>query len=270
MRQTLFTWICPISYSDRQNHILLEVQKLGFLGIEEMADRYCVSPQTIRRDVNILSEAGELRRVRGGVDMPVPRGNLVNAHRSALNAPGKKALADLVAAEVEDGSSLAVSIGTTPQVVVEALIGKSDLNIFTNNLNVAMLASAQSNWSVTIPGGTLRAGDRDVLGPAVENFFGRYCVDFGIFGVGGVGATGDLLDFTEEEVACRAAIQASCNAAFLVLDRSKFGRRAHVRGGDISSVHTVFCDAVPPPHIVDMLCASGTGLVTPQAGDGHE
>ena len=196
--------------------------------------------------------------------MPAQRNNLMYSRRSALNLGAKQTIAKLVADHVEDGTSLAISIGTTPEVVVEALKGKSELTIFTNNLNVAMLASAQPDWSVSIPGGAVRSGDRDVLGPAAEDFFARYCVDYGIFGVGGVTADGNLLDFTDDEVKCRAAIQANCNSAYLVLDHTKFGRRAHVRGGKISSVGKVFCDALPPAPIVDMLSQSRTHLITPQ------
>lgn len=258
------SWISPIPYSERQNQILKEVHKLGFVAIDDMAKHHNVSTQTIRRDVNILSEAGELRRVQGGADMPAQSRNLMYADRSTLNLRAKRAIADVVADHVEDGSSLAVSIGTTPECVVAALKDKSGLRIFTNNLNVAMFASGQEGWTVTIPGGALRLRDRDILGPHVEDFFARYCVDYGVFGVGGVTNDGCLLDFTDDEVRCRAAIQANCNASYLVVDHTKFGRRADVRGGDISSVSKVFCDACPPAAIATLLAKSNAGFVTAQ------
>lgn len=267
--RTQTQWSGFALYSERQNLILDEVHKHGFVSIDRMADQYQVSTQTIRRDVNLLSEAGELRRVRGGVDKPVLRSNLNYARRSALNPREKQLIASLVADHVADGSSLAISIGTTPEIVIEALIGKPNLRIFTNNLNVAMLASAQSDWQVTIPGGSIRPNDRDVLGPAVEEFFAKYRVDYGIFGVGGVSPSGNLLDFTEDEVACRAVIQANCNESYLVLDHSKFSRRAFVRGGVISSPTKVFCDDTPPAPIVDLLKASQTPLITPEKDTSH-
>ncbi|KEJ89612.1 Transcriptional regulator, DeoR family [Sulfitobacter donghicola DSW-25 = KCTC 12864 = JCM 14565] len=245
------------------------VHSSGFVSIDHLAEQHNVSPQTIRRDVNFLTEAGEIRRVRGGVDIPVQSKNLLYAHRSALNLGAKQRIAQLVAEHIEDGVSLAVSIGTTPELVVAALKDKSELSIFTNNLNVAMLACQHPDWSVTLPGGAVRLSDCDILGPQVEDFFARYCVDYGIFGVGGVAPDGSLLDFTEEEVQCRAAIQANCNAAYLALDHSKFGRRAHVRGGDIAALDKVFCDALPPAAISDVLAKSNTPIFTPQESLSH-
>ena len=47
----------------------------------------------------------------------------------------------------------------------------------------------------------------------------------------------------------------------LVLDHSKFGRRAHVRSGSICDVDTVYCDRPPPGDISDLLRSAGTELV---------
>lgn len=210
---------------------------------------------------------GELRRVRGGVAPPpsLPE-NIHYSKRQILNVQSKRILADLVIPHIKDGASIALSVGTTPDVVVEHLSAKFNLKIFTNNLNVAMHASAQDSWSVTMPGGKVRPGDRDILGASVEEFFDRYKVDFGIFGVGGVSPDGDLFDFWEEEIAIRAAIQNNCRHSFLVLDHSKFGRSAHVRGGHICDVSHVFCDAPPPQSVLVQLAESATQLFIPENG----
>jgi DeoR family glycerol-3-phosphate regulon repressor len=230
-----------------------------------LSGRYEVSTQTIRRDVNELCAVGELRRVRGGVAPPPHNFNNIHySKRQVLNVGPKKMLAELVAGHIQDGASIALSVGTTPEVVIDCLRAKSGLKIFTNNLNVAMRASAQDDWVVTVPGGKLRSGDRDILGPSVEDFFHGYEVDFGIFGVAGVGAGGELFDFWEEEVAIRAAILNNCRHSFLVLDHTKFARAAHVRGGHLCDVSHVFCNALPPKHLLDQLENAPTQLFTPE------
>lgn len=84
-------WTDPIIYSERQHHIMRHVHSSGFVSIDQLAEQYNVSPQTIRRDVNLLTEAGEIRRVHGGVDIPVQSRNLLYAHRSALPS-GRQAM----------------------------------------------------------------------------------------------------------------------------------------------------------------------------------
>jgi len=70
-----------------------------------------------------------------------------------------------------------------------------------------------------------------------------------------------LLDFYEEEVRVRDHILHNCRQSFLVLDSQKFGRPAHVRGGDIRNVSKVFCDSNPPEEIIALLNGSGVELI---------
>lgn len=238
--------------SERQSEIAELVRQNGFAGIDVLAERFSVSTQTIRKDVNGLCDQGLLRRVHGGVQL-TRLGNLDYRMRRVLRIGAKRQIAERVATEIPNGASIAMSIGTTPETVVTSLLRHSDLKIFTNNLNIAMLANAASGIQVSIPGGTIRPGDGDIVGPTAVSFFESYKVDIGIFGVAAVEADGGLLDFHPEEVAARDAILRNCRTAFLVVDQMKFSRLAHVRGGHITDVDHVFCDGAPPASIASML-----------------
>ncbi len=256
------TMLGQIDITERQAEIADLVQKAGFASVEELAIRFDVTTQTIRRDVNGLCEQGLLRRTHGGVEPPAPSGNSHYSTRQILNLAQKKQIADLVASAIDNGMSLAFSIGTTPEIVMQALTGHEALCVFTNNLNVAFTASVNPSFQVTIAGGRLRHGDRDILGTAAQDFFSNYKVDIGIFGVAGVDEDGTLLDFHEDEVAARQSILANCRQSFLVLDHTKFGRTAHVRGGHISDVSHVFSDRPVPTGIEDALSDASTRIIT--------
>lgn len=245
----------------RQAEITDLVQKAGFASVEELAERFDVTTQTIRRDVNGLCELGILRRTHGGVEPPAPASNIHYNTRKILNLGAKQQIAKTVAAEIANGQSLAFSIGTTPEIVMQALAGHESLHVFTNNLNVAISASNNPTFQVTIAGGRLRHGDRDILGLSAQEFFANYKVDVGIFGVAGVDEDGTLLDFHEDEVAARQSILANCRKSFLVLDHSKFGRSAHVRGGHIRDVSAIFTDQPVPGAIAELLRESASRIV---------
>ncbi len=249
-----------IDISKRQAEIAELVQSAGFASVEELAERFEVTTQTIRRDVNGLCELGILRRTHGGVEPPASAANIHYSTRQILNLSQKQKIADLVAGEIENGQSLAFSIGTTPEIVMHALGGHDRLSVFTNNLNVAFSASVHPDFQVTIAGGRLRHGDRDVLGITTQNFFSSYKVDIGIFGVAGVDEDGTLLDFHEDEVAARQAILENCRRSFLVLDCTKFGRAAHVRGGHLTDVSAIFTDRPLPARLHDIAKAKGTQI----------
>ena len=247
--------------SERQAHIAEMVRQMDFVRVEDLAHHFQVTTQTIRRDLNLLCERGLARRVHGGVQRINSPGNVAYAWRQVLNNEAKQMISREVASQVPDAVSLAFSIGTTPEIVSSALLKHRHLKIFTNNLNIAFLACSNPTFEVTVAGGRLPNEDRDVMGNGMETLFSAYKVDIGIYGVAGVDEDGSLLDFYEEEVRARQIIRANSRSPFLVLDHTKFGRAAHVRGGRIDEATKVFCDRRPPPGILDLLNQSGTQVV---------
>src|SRR3954466_10900544 len=50
----------------RRAHILKRIQREGRVSLADLANEYAVSPVTVHRDLQLLSEEGLLERVRGG------------------------------------------------------------------------------------------------------------------------------------------------------------------------------------------------------------
>lgn len=231
----------------RQDEILEIVRERGFASTEQLAARFNVTQQTIRRMVNQLCERGLLRRIHGGVGLPVLNQNLAYESRQHLNSEAKRRIAQAVHDFIPDGVSIMIGLGTTPEYAALALAGRSNLRIITNSLNVASAFARNAEVEITLAGGTLRPLDRDIIGDGAVQFFSRFKADIGIFGVGGIDDDGTLLDFHSGEVQAREAIVANSRTALLVADGSKFGRSAPVRGGHLRDCHHFITDRPLPP-----------------------
>ena len=247
--------------TERQAEIAERVRQNGFQSVTDLAQHFGVTTQTIRRDINELSDAGAVRRRHGGVELPIPTDNIGFEERQTLNFTAKQQIARVVKSYIPHGASIAISIGTTPALTVHQLTGLRGLTIVTNNLMAALNACSLPSVEVHVPGGSVRPEARDILGSDVEAFFESFKVDIGLYGVGGVDEQGQLLDFNRDEVQVREIIRRNCRRSFLVLDASKFGRAAHVRGGWIGDADVVFCDREPPPEISEVIRAAGHELV---------
>lgn len=252
---------------DRARAIVELVRGDGFQAIEALALQFGVTPQTIRRDVNLLCDRGLLRRRHGGVELPPEGENLAYPARQVLNIDAKRRIAQLVAREVPDGASLFFGIGTTPEQCALALADHAGLRVMTNNLNVALALSRSASCEITVAGGRLRSLDHDVVAGEAHGFFGRFAADIGIYGVGGVAEDGTLLDFGTDEVTMRGELARHCRQRFLVLDHSKFGRGATVRGGHIAEASVVFTDRPVPESIARHLRDAGVRHVSWQEDD---
>lgn len=261
-------------YIDRMSTEALTTRQLAiaellreerYLPISDLAERFTVTTQTIRRDAAILCDNGLARRLHKGIksiDFPGTE-NLAYSQRSMMNALGKREIAELVAELVPADKDVSVSlgIGTTPEQIAAALGRRERLMIATNNLNVAFALSGKRDIRVLVSGGNMRPNDRDFVGIEPIEFFSRYRVDFGITGVGGIDENGDFYDFSAEEVAIRQAILNNCRQRVVVADISKFGRSAPVRGGSLNSVDILVTDLPPPASVQAAAREAGVQLV---------
>lgn len=237
----------------------------GFLQIDELAQVFDVTPQTIRRDAMALCDTGLAQRTHKGIKTIAfsTAENIAYSRRAAINLLAKRKIAALIAALVPNGASISLGIGTTPEVVAGLLLKHRDLFVVTNNLNVAVALSSNPTITVQLCGGRMRNSDRDILGsPAVEHF-ARHEVDFGITGVGGIDDAGSFLDFSDDEVAVRQSIIGNCRHAVLIADASKFGRAAPVRGGSLTAIKTFVTDTRPADSFIQLAKESGVTLLYP-------
>lgn len=241
----------------RQAEIVALVQREGFISVESLTDRFGVTPQTIRRDVGLLSQAGAVRRFRGGVAVPSSVENLAYDARQVMSLAEKRRIAEIAARHVPDHASLFINIGTTTEAVAHALARHEGLRVITNNINVANILCAETEFEVILAGGVVRRRDRGIIGEATIDFINQFKVDIGIIGISGIDDDGTLLDFDYREVRAARAIIANSRTVFLVADSTKFGRGAMVRLGSIAEVDALFTDRPPPPRIAAILEEAG-------------
>lgn len=236
----------------RQQSILDLVRERGYLSIEELAQQFAVTPQTIRRDINQLAEQNLLRRYHGGAAWDSSIENTAYNTRADQMRDEKQRIAEAIAAHIPDNASLFINIGTTTEAIAHALLNHRDLKVITNNLHVASILAGKGDFEVLIAGGTVR-GDGGVVGQAAVDFIEQFRADFALVGISGIDEDGSLLDFDYQEVRVSRAIIDNARQVFLAADSSKFGRNAVVRLGPIALVSRVFTDSPPPAAVARLL-----------------
>ncbi|CDF84790.1 DeoR/GlpR family transcriptional regulator [Pseudomonas sp. QL9] len=236
----------------RQQSILDLVRERGYLSIEELAQQFAVTPQTIRRDINQLAEQSLLRRYHGGAAWDSSIENTAYNTRADQMRDEKQRIAEAVVAHIPDNASLFINIGTTTEAIARALLGHRNLKIITNNLHVAATLSAKPDFEVLVAGGTVRS-DGGVVGQAAVDFIQQFRVDFAVVGISGIDEDGSLLDFDYQEVRVSRAIIENARQVLLAADSSKFGRNALVRLGPIDLVDRLITDHAPPAAVARLL-----------------
>ncbi|WP_191601550.1 DeoR/GlpR family DNA-binding transcription regulator [Marinomonas algicola] len=233
-----------MSLSERQNQILNWVQQVDNLSIEVLVDKFDVSAQTIRKDVNQLADLHLVRRQHGGITQMSTAENLPFDNRQYLNGVAKQKIAQMLARDIPDGASVFLGIGTTVEYVAKELAHRKDLQVFTNNLMVAAILSGSPHISVKVTGGRLRHLHRDLVGADALESIRQFYFDYGIIGCGGLDMSLGLLDFDPDEAIISRVILESSRCTVLVADQSKWGRKAMARVKPFANIHKVYTDSV--------------------------
>ena len=249
----------------RQDDILAIAKANGRVTVDELAARFSVTPQTIRKDLNDLCDSRALTRVHGGAVFPTGNENVQYEARRAIAAAEKQAIGRTAAGIIPDNSSLFINIGTTTEAVGEALLEHRGLMVITNNVNVANRLRLSPGIEVVIAGGVVRHSDGGIVGEAAVDFIRQFKVDFAVIGVSAIDEDGVLLDFDFREVKVAQAIMSNARHVILVSDSSKFERTAPVKIGHISQVHTFMTDRCPSERIRNVCLENDVRLIETNA-----
>jgi DeoR family glycerol-3-phosphate regulon repressor len=237
------------AWTPRQSDIVSLARSEGKVIVEDLAERFNVSPQTIRKDLNDLCEGGLLQRFHGGAALASGVANFGYEARRKLATEEKRRIGLKAASLIPDNASLLINIGTTTEQVATALRGRSGLMVITNNVHVVNILCGYDGIEIIVAGGVVRHSDGGVVGEAAVDFIRQFKADYAIIGTSAVDEDGALLDFDYREVRVAKAIMACARKTILVADSMKLQRTAPVRIGQISQLDYFVTDALPPPRL---------------------
>lgn len=258
-----------MSLNERQQHILNWVQQCDLLRVEDIVERFGVSSQTIRKDLNQLAERHLVRRQHGGVAPVSTAENLPFVNRQFMNSEAKKAIAAGVAARIPNGASVFLGIGTTVEFVAKALLQHHDLQVFTNNLTVATIFAQNPSAVVRVTAGRMRHRHCDLVGTDALESMRKYVFDYGVLGCGGLHEIYGILDFDPDEANVSRALVEQSRHVLLVADQHKWGRKASARVAELKQAEVLFTDAIPP-NLMTYLHQEGVAVEVCQLQESKE
>jgi DeoR family glycerol-3-phosphate regulon repressor len=253
--------------SDRQNTIVSLARTVGRVTVEELAARFDVTPQTIRRDLNELCDLRVLSRTHGGAVIASSVENPAYEARRFIAADEKRAIGTAAAALIPHECSLFINIGTTTEEVATALTNHQNLLIITNNLNVAMALYRCPTIEVIVAGGVVRRSDGAVVGSSAVDLIRQFKVDLAVIGASALDDDGSLLDYDPREVAVARAIIDNARRVLLVCDQTKLERSAPVRIGHMSEIDAFVTDQLVSVKLRDVCATYGVNVIETSAAD---
>ncbi|RYV52970.1 DeoR/GlpR family DNA-binding transcription regulator [Pengzhenrongella frigida] len=206
--------------STRHDAILSKLRADGEVSVQTLVGELRVSASTIRRDLDLLSEDGLLRRVRGGGSRVEP--DAVAFREVSHQASAEKdEIAAHAATLVPDHSVVLIDIGTTTARLAHHLRGRR-LTVITSSLAVVDELRDEDSIELIVLGGVLRNNYLSLVGMLTEQALGQLRAHICFLSGSGIRADGAVMDTTGIEVPVKRAMLAAAERTILLADRTKF------------------------------------------------
>jgi DeoR family transcriptional regulator, fructose operon transcriptional repressor len=246
---------------ERQHAIAGLVVERGRVSVAEVAERFGVTTETVRRDLAVLERAGLLRRVHGGAvpataALALAETALGERRGTRIEAKRKIAAAALDLLPDMDGSVI-LDGGSTTAALADVLPSDRRLYVATNSVPIAARLSASHGVTLHVLGGRVRGITQTAVGDSTVRALTDLRVDVVFLGTNGISPAHGFSTPDEAEAATKRAMAAAAQRVVVLSDSSKIGREHLVRFARIDDVDVLVTDDEADPAVVAELEALG-------------
>jgi len=256
---------------ERQAAITALVAECGRVTVGELALRFTVTPETIRRDLDALETARLLRRVHGGAvasdRMSMSEPSIQERQAQRLDEKQRIARAALALIPTSRTGSIILDAGTTTERLADLLAPWSppapgdQLLIITNALPIAWKLSDNTAIHLHILGGRVRGLTSAIVGSSAIEQLSALRPDIAFVGANGLSSDFGLSTPDSVEAAVKSAIVRSARRVVALVDSSKLDQETLVCFADIADIDTLITDAPPSAELAAALTAAGVQIV---------
>jgi DeoR/GlpR family transcriptional regulator of sugar metabolism len=250
---------------ERQRAIAMDVMAAGSVRIEALADKYGISLMTAHRDLDALVARGVVRKTRGVVTaLPSSLVEASDLFRRGQHQAEKTALARAAAEWIEPGHSVILDDSTTTLRLVPMITDKAPLTVITNFLPIIEDLSGEPDFTLIALGGQFHPWANSFMGHMTVAAIREIRADIAVMSTSAI--TDDIcFHQTQETVDTKRAMFDSAATRLLIVDHTKFERRALHALAPLTDFDHVIVDWGTPPEHLDRLARRGIDVtVAPQ------
>lgn len=231
---------------ERQRTIVNLALRHDRVSVADLAARFDVTTETIRRDLDVLDQRGILRRVHGGAVVAENVALLETAltEREPAFVTQKSRIAEKALEYLPaDGATVIFDAGTTIARLATTVPSGALGTVVTNSVPVAAQLAATGSTQVHLLGGRVRGLTQATVGGETVATLGRLRCDVAFIGTNGVSVRHGFSTPDPDEAAVKEAMVASARRVVVLADSSKIGVELLVTFAPLSAVDVLITDA---------------------------
>lgn len=247
---------------ERRSAILAELSAEGKVVVSELSQKFGVTEETVRRDIEKLAREGLATKTYGGAVSNVsPSSDLPYNVRKRFNVELKQNIAEKVASMINDGDRIMLDASTTAIYVTRKIKSKKNITVITNSVEILLELADKTGWTILSTGGTLKEGSFSMVGVSAEKMVRGYHVDLCVCSAKGIDEKMGVTDSNEKDSEMKQAIFASADKKVLAIDSTKFDKKSFVKVCDINDIDIIVTDKAPSDAWKNRLSENGVKLI---------
>jgi DeoR family transcriptional regulator, fructose operon transcriptional repressor len=229
---------------ERQQAIAGLVARSARLSVAELAERYTVTTETVRRDLSILERAGLVRRVHGGVVAADALSllELAVSDRDRSRAEEKDRIAAAALALVPENGAVTLDAGTTTARLAALLLDQR-LEVVTHSVPIAARLAGQPTIALQLLPGRVRPTTQAAVGEETVAALAQLRTGVAFLGTNGISAHHGFSTPDHSEAAVKRAIVAGTQRTVVLSDADKLGQEHLVRFAELADIDVLVTDS---------------------------
>lgn len=247
----------------RQARIRERLAAAPSVSIAALAEEFCVSGMTVRRDLAVLEGQAQVQRTHGGAVL-TERMILEFDYRDrrGLHGAAKRAIAAEARKLIAPGQRVILDTGTTTLELAALLRDAEDLTVITPSLAVASELQHAAGVEVVLLGGVIRRGSPDLTGPVTEHCLELFAADLAFQGADGIGEDGAIYNSDLRLARVDKLMRRLADRCCVLADSSKIGVTALARSGTLGEVDYFITDSASPRATLRRFARLGPKVIT--------
>jgi len=245
---------------ERRQVILDRLRRDGKVVAGELTASFGVSPDTVRRDLRELADAGLVRRVHGGA-LPAAAGARPYAERLEQSTEAKTAIARATSRLLHRGQVIVLDSGTTTLEVARQLPPELEATVITNSPPIAVALADHPKVDVAVVGGTLAKDAQALVGASTVAALQAVRADVLVLGVCSVHPEVGITVLELEESYVKRAMIANAAEVVAVSSAEKLGSAGPFVIAPLEELTYLVTEESAPAAQVERFRAAGVEVV---------
>jgi DeoR family transcriptional regulator of aga operon len=228
----------------RQEEILNELEKKGFVNVIDLCETLNVSTVTIRKDLNFLENQRLLHRTHGGASkQPIYAFERNVNEKEGLQVEQKLQIAKEALKYINEYDYIILGSGSNIHYLSKIITGFQKLTVLTASLKVSLELSKETNIETIQLGGDVRKSSNSVVGPIAESILSQFSCNKLFLGTDGLHLDFGLSTSNALEAHLNQAMIEVAEKVIVLSDSTKMNVRGFGKICDLDKIDVLITDS---------------------------